>query len=268
MSKGKRISEDQYNQLVNAYLEKPGAHEYAAAMAMCDAKTAAKFWTGGDPKRSLAAIQFVVQQHVEKAKAEWEAGQRKLAAEEQVRREDAKKIAIATRSEEQQITQLARKELVPLLATVASLAAQASKLALPDASGQVPLAHALFEHEVAKARVWMIYEQALMAGQTSVPKPDVGRPSLTLEEMARYMQRVSILAQRTINAAMESAKLTRLFLGEPTDIIGIVDETREMTIEELHMRAESALKALESEEQRAKSGSEPPELRVVTGGKK
>lgn len=270
MPRGKHITKEQYDLLVASYIEQGPVHTRAAAVAMVDEKTARKFWEHGDTKKGWAAISAVHAQHVEKAKADYEAGQRRLAAEEQQRRDDAKKIAIATRTEEQQLTQFARKELLPLLATIANLNAQASSLAMQDKNnpGLQPIAHALFEHEIAKARIWITYEQALMAGVPNVTKPAVEKPKLQLEVMVRYMQRLGVLTQRSVAAVHECMQVTRLHLGEPTDIIGIVDETREMTVEELRLKTESALAALQSEEDRAKAGGEPPELRVVTGGKK
>lgn len=237
---GKRVTREQYERLTAAYLERE-VHAYAAMQADVEPATAKIYWDRGNPRKGWPAIKLRVMEMKAAVRAELERKMQSEAQEERDQAERTKKQAIRSKAEEAQLTELARAQLLPLMATIASVSATTLKLAgTPQHPG---VAQRLFETELAKLEMWLAYDQALIAGATNAQQPPFARP-LTIQQLDRHMLSIAGLAQRTNDAARTALELHRLYLGEPTDILQLVDDVAGLTREEFDARRQSVLRAL------------------------
>lgn len=266
---GKRLTKDEFDKLVSTFLDHGPIFARVAVLAGVSIPTARLAWEKGSKHLQQPPIKVTHQQFQLAARAQLEEKQRQEALREQQDREKAKTEAIRARAEEGLIVQGARRQLMPMLATINELSRNLTQLVYAngkDPSGGAGIAMELFEHEAAKLRVWMQYEQALLAGNPmQLAKPQFDKPSMSLEELARYAQRIAYLQQHATVAAREAFKLHRQYLGEPTDIIRHVDDQTVMSTEEADIKMQNAQKVWERF--RTKDGEPGPELTVLPGGK-
>ncbi|NJR71345.1 MAG: hypothetical protein HC771_24040 [Synechococcales cyanobacterium CRU_2_2] len=118
---------------------------------------------------------------------------------------------------------------------------------------------AVIERE--KIERWIAYEQAALQGTPIAPLPKELRKPLDIADLTNLLNRSADYAQKITHCARQAMEMERLYLGEPLAIIGVVDEQRrDIPIEEVQLRADNALKALEGAR---KAGG----LRLIAGGK-
>jgi len=236
------ITADLYDRLKTAFLDKPGNIKNAAQAAVVNWKTAERAWKQGWPSKGFDALEAVHQQNQIKARAEMEVAAAARRASQNKDRDDARRNAVEAQKQEGQMTQLARVQSLQNLAMATELARSARAL--------VPEIKQKLELEGRKLSLWAAYENAVIdAAARNQPAPDhpvFARPPMSLAETVTLLQRVADINSDIVRCARQSMEMERLHLGKPTQLIGVVDETREITVFELQSRLASATQAIQA----------------------
>lgn len=274
-SSGKRLTKAQYDLLVRAFIEKSAAFSYAGSQAGTTPVTAKAMWEKGAPRKGWPPIKITVREYQQAARAQMERDLQERAKEEAKEAAQARAHAVRSRVQEGQMTDLAREQLVPLLATVARLAQQTASFAVgpKDAAGNATpgIALRILELEQQKLEKWLIYGQVCLAGNpNAIPAPSFDRPAMTMDQISRHMLFTARTAERLILASRQAFELHRLYLGQPTDIISVTDDIGDLSPEEFAAHVASVRAALASVPEPA-GEPEPDEdegLRVIPGGRR
>jgi hypothetical protein len=247
----KRMDKAVYERLLEAYRLKPGNASHARRIAKTGEITASRAWSKGWPDQELPPIRTVIEEERIKARSMLEAERLARTASEKKTREDASKNALETRKQEGQMATFSRGAATHALTASVELARGARALGTTIAK-RVTL-------EKDKVEAWIVYETAIMNGQTP-PAPTLVRPPLNVDQLVQLLNRVADYMVKINQSARQAMELERLHLGQPTDIVGLVDASlQEMTTEELDVRVHAALQAIEGAK---KVGG----LSVISGG--
>ncbi|SRR5260221_745089 len=270
---GKRLTKEQYDELTRAFIDRPKAFSFAALQANTTPITAKAMWERGAPRKGWPPISVTVQEYHIAARAQMERDLQERAKKEADDAHKAREHAMRARVEEGQLTDLARQQLLPLLATVRQLAQQTAGFAVgpvdPATGKPIPgIALRLLELEQQKLEKWLVYGQQCLAGMLNITAPSFDRPAMTMEQISRHMLQTARTAERLLLAARQAFELHRLFLGQPTDIIAVTDDIGALSVDEFAAHVASVRSALESVPTLA-SEPEPDEgLRVIPGGRR
>lgn len=241
MSKGKRISQEQYQDMLASYREDPSNYNKAANSSGCTWATAKKAWLEGWPDLEMPAIHDVLQgeQHAARAKLQRSKDQDDTEALKEA--EEARNQAISARKDEGRLVELARKSAAQGLATTHALSESARSLAM----ALLPR----LDLEVQTLQQWTRYEtQVLHAGDAADNKPlrDGWEPTKvlsTIRTITELMRQMSAISKETM-------ELERLYLGAPTTVIGLTavgpGTEPELTMAELEARIYAAAQAVEN----------------------
>ncbi len=223
------ITQEVYDRLLAAYREVPGNVTRASRMSGCGLMMARRAWEAGWPRLPWAVpIQAVLLHEQEEARAAVAREADRERERQEAIRETARADAIKARTEEGQAVRMARGNAIGILAVTNKVAVGVLKFA-----------------DVVKAKL------ETMTSTDMDPKEAVQ----LIERAARAARQAGELAHRAV--VME-----RLYLGKPTEILGVsTDEpfSPEQALEELANAADDRERYLRAQH--------PGELRVIEGGK-
>lgn len=238
----RRIDQDLFDDLVEAFRETPGNFNAVSKAVGVSWRTAKKAWLKGWPAREFGPVSKVIELEELEARANRaEADERKLAElkeDEAVNdaaiRAQARRDAIAARSEESTMVKAARLSAINLLDTSRKLGDGIRDLApkLRDAIKRIEFAE-----------------------ETDLDD---------IERVAKLLWRLSISTRAGASTAWTILQAERLLLGQPTDIIGLTDLDN-MDEREAMKELEEAAKSFERIKERRKKTA--ASFRVLQGGK-
>ena len=248
MATTRKITEERYEALINAWREFPKSPTKVAKMAGVDYRTPVKAWELGWPGRvktrrraatkAFDPIKEVFAREHQAARAAILANQAVKKATLIREREAAIEQAAKVRAQEGQMVGLARGTALQALTTTAMLAASARKLGKVIAAKLDALtedkAHDPASCTLGKGATPHTCSCPMAASSIS--------PSAGLE----MLNRVADLMNKINAASRTSMELERLHLGQPTQTINVITTQTEMTIDEVAARIESANRALMS----------------------
>ncbi len=249
-----------YPLLIEAFREEPGNVNAAANKAGVTWNTANKAWEKGHMRVGYGPIKELIKQEQQRARTLIEAERQAAIKTQQAEGAKARENAIAARKQEGQMTGLVRASTLHALAAVGTLAKEARQLA-EAINSQVAL-------ERQKLDQWTAYEAAIVRGDPAaaaalkppwVTDQHTGYP-YTVDRLLAILNRSADYAGKITHCARQAMEMERVHLGEPIATIGVVDERREISLEEADTRRENALVAIERA--RASGG-----LRMIPGGK-
>lgn len=224
----KALTEELYLALLKAFREFPGQHYKVATICGCDGRTALKAWGRGFPEKKWDPIEITLTREalMARSKVMAETAARRASAEKD--REDAVKSGAISRAQEGQMVTLSRSGALQALTVAGNLATAARELA--------------------------VVVRKKLSAEASVPDevPDPTDPSKTIPNPKQIttaaglslLQKIVAIQAQVNNLAHESMNMERLYLGEPTQLVGVVHQQSEMTMEELEVRIEMATEAL------------------------
>lgn len=188
-------SQDQYEELLSAFREKPGNMKYAGAMAGCDPRTARRAWDKGWPKLGYKAIGEVLREEAVAARklVEQEAERQRLlgtTSAEALNREREKQQQVEQRAREGRLAQLSRDNSLGLMGIIANCL-----------RGSVELSKKVHD--------------ALAAGTTPDGKPISWQQGVALFRNLAYLTRMANEAGKT------ALEIERVRLGLPSTVVGI-----------------------------------------------
>jgi hypothetical protein len=250
----KRLTDEQYEKLRDAFTVDPNCAR-AALIAGVNAETAKRAYLRGIPNRGKPPIVTLVRDAQIRARSILEADRSAARARDQKERTDAAAHAVATKVAEGQLTDLARVSSLQAMAVVRELSVT-SRTFLDVMKARAAI-------EVAKVDAWNDHERQVMAlapGAPPLPAPGFARPPMTLDAIVLLLNRAADYAVKINTCMRQSLESTRLYLGEPTDILKVIEEQREVTVEELEIRRDAAVAAINA-------GLREGGLRVLPGGK-
>lgn len=243
--------EKTYAALLEAYRTSPDNHTGAARAAGVNWRTAKTVWERGYRKLKLPPLRDYLIEEQQRSRALLEADRQARLKAAQVEDENSRKNAVQARKMEGQMVTMVRGSTFLALQAVTELAREAKGLA-EAVNAQVAV-------ERRRLTLWTAYDVARLAGDPTAVEPTEGRPP-TLDKLLSVLNQSATYAQRITSCAREAFELERLHLGEPLATIAVVDERREVTLDELRLRRDAALHALEGAVQ---AGG----LTVLQGGK-
>jgi hypothetical protein len=248
-----------YQRLLDAFRSEPANIHKAAQTAGCTWKTANRMWVTGSKRFQLPAISTIIREEQEKARAMIEAERLAKAAERRREIEASSEQAVQARKQEGQMTTMVRSQTLAALTSVSVFAKEARGLA-EAIQGQVSV-------ERQKLKEWTAYEAELVAGNTAAVPPvwldtnaNVKHQVRSLDSLLAILQRTATYSRDITACARQAMELERLHLGEPLAVIRHEMEVREMTMDEVEIRKESAIRALDRAAERGG-------LKLLHGGK-
>jgi len=192
------ITPDIYENLLKAFREDPGNASHAAKRAGCDRRMAARGWAQGwTPHKPWArSIKLVLEEEQQAVRAE----QRRLEEEQRnagkLERERARQDSISALAQEGQMIKAGRITVLNGLATIASML-PAIKAIADKLSADVQAGH--------------------------VPAPAVSM---------RLLRDFSTVVGRLVTASQQLVEAERASKGEPSKVIGLVDATGAMSVDD------------------------------------
>ncbi len=221
------ITQEIYDRLLAAYREVPGNVTRAARMSGCGLMMARRAWEAGWPRLPWATpIHSVLLREQEEARDAVAREHERERERMEAIREGARADAIKARTEEGMAIRQARANAIGALSVTNKVVAALLKTA-----------------------------DSLKAALETATSIDPSKAAQLIERVVRAARQAGELAHRAI--VME-----RLYLGKPTEILGLSSEepfSPEQALEELSLAAEDRERYL-----RAQHGGE---LRVIEGGK-
>lgn len=213
----RQITIDDFDALIEAYRMMPDNHLHASQWSGVARATAKRAWERGYP--GFYAGKSIKQLFDEEAKD----ARRRLLAEQALARDaaeqerlDARRQAILARAEEGQMVGIARKVALGGTVTAATLGQMAQRMARE--------AQQLLEVELAK------------------PLAD---RELGVTALVKLSERIAKVQKQVIETDHEVMRLERLYLGQPTDIIGITDADDGLTLDEVEVTIQAAVQAFQ-----------------------
>ena len=241
--KARRITEEVYERLVEAFRDKPGNVSNAARLAGCGPLMASRAWEKGWEPLSLLPIKDVIKEEQLIARGQIEAARLAQATSKRQERENARKNAIETRQQEGQMVKLTRGNAMQAL-TVSVELGRATRQFSETIQERLKL-------EQEKVATWVAYERDRLAGHNPTP-PDYARPPLGPEELVNLLNRAADYMAKITQCARQAMEMERLYLGQPTDIVGLTDASalQDISRDELQVRMEAAISAVSAMKQR------------------
>jgi uncharacterized membrane protein len=241
----KAISQLQFDALLDAYRNSPGVVRLAAAASGLDRRTAQKAWTkglarfyAGNPIRDILQAEHVAA----RARLTEDAQKRESVAAED--RDKARVNAVESRKQEGQVVQLARANSLQALAATASMLQTARALA----------------SRVKEKLEGMLRDDAQA---TKDLEDGAGRTcdtcghrtvdnQMNAGAIVNLVDRITGVGRRVNELAHLAMQMERLHLGEPGQIIGLVDASAgdAITLPEAKARLAVAAQAIEAAERR------------------
>lgn len=231
------VTQALYDQLVQAFRQNPGNVKQAAELVGVNWKTANTAWSRGWPRKGWPAIDAVLKQEQIQARAQLQREKEAAKEAERADLEAARKQAIEAKKQEGQMTSLSRVQSLQNLHAAITLSRAATELA--------PALRARLQLETKKIAAWNDYEESQLTS-SPLPAPSYPKPPMDPLDLTQLLRRVAAISRDIVSTAREAMEMERLYLGEPTNIIALVDEDKELSMEELWARREAALQALES----------------------
>lgn len=216
----KPVTRALYDALLAAFREKPGVWKSAGKRALCDPRTAQRAWEVGWPEKDLPPISRVIEAENEKTRAELR--RRELEAQAAIEKADAEtrslavEQALAARAEVGEVLKGARAIALGTLAAVARLTP--GVIILADRIKTDLTALAADPHQVTK----LDGEGNALEVKRYTTKELMG--------LADYYMRFSGDLTRQ---AQRIVQMERLYLGLPTEIVGVSDMTLEEALAEI-----------------------------------
>lgn len=211
----RRITEHEFDLMVESFRHSPGNISGASRAANVSRPTAYRAWHQGWPYLSDGlSVQQVFAQEQRAARAQIlaeQAAQRALADRE---RQAAQEQAVQARKQEGQMVQLART---------------ASLQGLTISNQLYQVARSM----TAKAKEMLDIELQQPAAHTP-------------EGLLRLTERIVRIGKTLNEQALESMRLERLHLGDPTHILGIVTDQGPQTLDEAEVRVQAAVQAIQN----------------------
>lgn len=208
----RRLDEAIWNKVLEAYRLDPGNHSAASKHALISRKSAAQLWDRGYPRQPWGQkpIKQLIQEDIEiaRARAQHEVEREELqedqaALEAERDREAVRQHAVQARKEEAVLVVLARQASVRALAAAASTA------------------------EGLKAIMTRIGKEfELIAGAGPMTKKEI-------LDMSNVARRYSATLREIVTSGQMAMEMERLYMGEPTEIIGVTTELDQLPMQEL-----------------------------------
>lgn len=220
---------DQQWELMRAAFQEHGEKPYkVASLAGVNPRTAIKAWATGWPELGRPPIAQVLKDEEIGARA------RQIHALKQAERQNAeaavvtseirnlaREHAIAVRAQEGEIIQKSRDRVAAALVRSEKLIDAGLRFA--------EVTRSMFDLEAQKARAWINWEVGVALGkidpEDKSAMPKLGRSSLNIERAQRILQQLNESVASTVATFHEVMALERLYLGQPTDIIGVTPST-------------------------------------------
>lgn len=210
---GKRVDQAVFDKLLEAYRLDPGNHSAAARHAAVTRRTAKHAWAVGYPDRPWGSkpIKDMLADETELARARVELEEERetleeerLALEAEREREAARQNAIRAKEQEAQLISAARAGALLGLRSAVQAAPGLQK---------------------AMVRLGQELEDMSAQGKALTPKE--------VAQLSSIMRRYSSTLRELNAAGQISMEMERLFLGEPSKIIGVETEFDSMPLNEL-----------------------------------
>lgn len=179
-------------------------------------------------------VKLILEDEAEEVRRQLAAASAVREAQRERDRDDARKQALQARAQEGQMVGLARTNSLQVLAVGARLMQAARTLS--DRAKQVL---------EAMAGEPMITKATCPSCQAEFPH-EVDLPRMPPARMVGLVESIVRCGERINSQAHEAMRMERLHLGEPAQIIGIVDGREEMSFEEAEGRVRAAAAAIES----------------------
>lgn len=234
----RHIPQSKFDALIAAFREHPGVYRTAARIAGVDKTTARTAWERGWPDRGWPAIGTLFAGEQLRARAQLAKEAESLSKKELVEnilaagaapdsaiRNQAKKDGVSIRVEEAQAIRQARSNAMGLMGVTARLLTGVLKLA---------------------------------QGAQRQLEAEAIRGFVDPMKVAKLLSSLAHSTIRGAEAAQLSMQMERLWLGQPTEIVGQVNLATDMTLEEVDKRLAAARTAVERARTRG--------LTLLTGG--
>lgn len=206
-----RLTKEQYDQLVSAYLEQPGRHTHAAESARVNLVTAKRAWKEGwsGPEWAMRPVSEICQERQVELRAILnmaESERAKAASQLRKLRRGAHLDALDEKAREAQAVRVSMSSAIGLLAMTQNLV-----------------------------------RKAMPAVERSVDK-FIAQGNLTGPQAVDLVYQIAKITQKSQESLHRSMEMVRLHLGEPSQIIGVVGNVADSPVD-----AQSAVQALGSE---------------------
>lgn len=212
----RRITEHEFDLMVESFRHSPGNISGASRAANVSRPTAHRAWHQGWPYLSDGlSVQQVFAQEQRAARAQILAEQAAQRALSERERQAAQEQAIQARKQEGQMVTLART---------------ASLQGLTISNQLYQVARSM----TAKAKEMLDIE---LQQQPAAHSP---------EGLLRLTERIVRIGKTLNEQALESMRLERLHLGDPTHILGIVTDQGPQTLDEAEVRVAAAVQAIQN----------------------
>lgn len=224
------ITPKQWELLVDSFRTNPGAFSQAAKASGLDRRTTTKAWEQGLNPHSKQGIRDMLREEQESARAALHREQLAKRELQEKDRVDARKQAVDARKTEGQIVGLARANTLQVLASSAEMVRSARALGA-KVKQQI---ERMLADDAAAAQA----DTCAHCGRAPEGTP-VGVALVLLEK-------ITTIARRVNEIAMESMRMERLHLGEPMEILGLSNaDDRSIPHDEAELRLRIAQQAVE-----------------------
>lgn len=207
---GSKVDQATYDKLVEAYRLDPGNHSAASRYAGVQRRTARRVWDHGNEAKGWKPAKVLIAEDVELAKAKTQLEQDRLelmedqvAVEMERDREAIRLHSVAARKEEAALVVLARQAAIRSIAAAAA-ASEGLKGAMERIGKELK--------EMAEGGPMSKKELAMVSSITR-------RYASTLREV--------------VVAGQLSMEMERLYLGKPTEIVGVTTDLDTMPLDDL-----------------------------------
>lgn len=223
-----KISEETYGALIAAFRTFGPQFKEVGRQANVAAPTAKRAWDQGYPANGWDPIKLTLEREKVMARAAIAASAKQKQDTFATARENAIQSAAQAKAQEGQMVNLARTGALQALTVAHNLAAAARDLAV-----------------VVRRKLTQEAQQP-----DEIPDPDdasklIPNPrQISAKEGLSLLGKVTEVQSKVNNLAHEAMVMERLYLGEPSQVIGVVHNQSEMTLEELEIRVEMATEAL------------------------
>lgn len=219
----KRITIEDFDQLIEAYRMAPDNHLHAHQWTGIARATCKKAWERGYPAfYGGKSIKHLFEEEAKEARRRLLAEQALARSAAEQERIDARRQAIEARIEEGKMVGASRQSVLRMLQSTSGLAQVSNR---------------------------MVQEAAnLLAVEFARPPSE---RELGPTALVKLTERVAKLLKQTVDSAHEVMVMERLYLGQPTDIIGITSADDAMTMDEAELRIAAAIQAVQGARQKA-----------------
>lgn len=226
MAKIRRISKAKFDKAVKAFREKPQNYSNAKRAAGISFDSAKRLWFFGIPSAEFSAppIKDMLGSEKELGRAERELKKKKDAIEEvrdeladEIRAEAARRDAIDAREKEGQILKLARQNAISSMASLVRI-----------------------------GQGIQVVSQKTLESLNKIANEEDYDHSKGIAVLRAYAKSIREVA----SASQTIMEMERLYMGEPTEIVGVTTDIDNLTIEQLAKEIEKTETALDRAQQR------------------